>query len=52
MKHLDHIAEGNFSNADEIHTDGFFVGNHHFDIGESLCELKEMFNQFQKEVIL
>jgi CDP-6-deoxy-D-xylo-4-hexulose-3-dehydrase len=52
MKHLDHIADGNFSNADEIHTDGFFVGNHHFDIRENLYELRELFDQFQKEVIL
>ena len=52
MKHLDHIADGNFFNADEIHTDGFFIGNHHFDIRENLYELRELFDQFQKEVIL
>jgi CDP-6-deoxy-D-xylo-4-hexulose-3-dehydrase len=52
MKHLDHIADGNFFNADEIHTDGFFIGNHHFDIRENLYELRELFSQFQKEVVL
>ena len=52
MKHLDHIADGSFSNADEIHTDGFFIGNHHFDIRENLYELRELFDQFQKKVIL
>ena len=52
MKHLDHIADGSFSNADEIHTDGFFIGNHHFDIRENLYELRGLFDQFQKEVIL
>lgn len=34
MKHLSHIAEGDFSNADQLDRNGLFVGNHHIELGE------------------
>ena len=34
MKHLSHIAEGDFSNSDQLDRNGLFVGNHHIELGE------------------
>ena len=50
MKHLKHIAEGSFQNANEIHTDGFFIGNHHYDISENLDELYDLFVNFEEKL--
>ena len=52
MKHLDYIAEGNFSNADDVHENGFFVGNHHYDIETNLTELHEILMEFSGEVVI
>lgn len=52
MKHLDYIAEGNFSNADDVHENGFFVGNHHYDIETNLTELHEILMKFSGEVVI
>lgn len=51
MRHLDYIAEGNFSNADDVHENGFFVGNHHYDIETNLTELHEILMEFSGEVV-
>ena len=32
LRHLDHVEIGELPNADRIHFDGLFVGNHHFDL--------------------
>lgn len=39
MKHLDYEASGLFEQANRIHEDGFFVGNHHFEISEDIERL-------------
>lgn len=39
MKHLDYEASGVFEHANRIHEDGFFVGNHHFDISQDIERL-------------
>jgi CDP-6-deoxy-D-xylo-4-hexulose-3-dehydrase len=52
MKHLDYIAEGNFSNADDVHENGFFVGNHHYDIETNLTELHDILMEFSGEVVI
>jgi CDP-6-deoxy-D-xylo-4-hexulose-3-dehydrase len=49
LKHLDYIADGNFSNADDVHANGFFVGNHHFDIEGNLKELHQILMEFSGE---
>jgi CDP-6-deoxy-D-xylo-4-hexulose-3-dehydrase len=39
MKHLNHSALGSFENADYIHDNGFFIGNHHFDVKDELSKV-------------
>lgn len=41
MKHLPHTVFGSLDVANELDENGFFIGNHHFDIGEELTELAD-----------
>lgn len=51
MKHLDYEARGIFEQANRIHEDGFFVGNHHFDISQDIERLAlEAKNFVEKEL--
>ena len=41
IKHLDHVEIGELPNADKIHNDGLFVGNHHYDLEIPIKKLAE-----------
>ena len=47
MKHMDYLPLPNLHNADEIHTNGFFVGNHHYSIQPQLDRLVEVLAEFE-----
>jgi len=36
MRHLNADTTGSLVNADEIHDNGFYIGNHHFFVGGAL----------------
>jgi CDP-6-deoxy-D-xylo-4-hexulose-3-dehydrase len=40
MSHLDHVELPSLPNSDEVHTNGLFVGNHHYDIREGILVLE------------
>jgi CDP-6-deoxy-D-xylo-4-hexulose-3-dehydrase len=42
LKHLDHVEIGELPNADKIHVDGLFVGNHHYDLEIPIKKLAEV----------
>jgi len=42
VKHLDHRIVGKHPNAQYVHENGFFVGNHPFDIRDDLDYLKHV----------
>lgn len=46
ISHLPHTIHGNLSAADEIHENGLFVGNHHFDLGKEFVLLKQALSDF------
>ncbi len=41
LEHLDYVPLGPLPNADKLHVDGLFVGNHHYPIREQLAFLQE-----------
>ena len=41
LRHLDHVEIGELPNADKIHNDGLFVGNHHYDLEIPIKKLAE-----------
>jgi CDP-6-deoxy-D-xylo-4-hexulose-3-dehydrase len=40
MTHLDHVELPSLPNSDEVHTNGLFVGNHHYDVSEGISILE------------
>jgi CDP-6-deoxy-D-xylo-4-hexulose-3-dehydrase len=46
--HLDHAPIGPLPNSDEIHYDGLFVGNHHYDLSMELGLLEGVLDEFSK----
>lgn len=40
IKHLDHVPIPDLPMADEIHFNGLFIGNHHYDLSEQLGHLQ------------
>jgi CDP-6-deoxy-D-xylo-4-hexulose-3-dehydrase len=50
MKHLKHTQLASFPNAELLHNEGFFIGNHHLDFATELKEVFEVFESFVKEV--
>jgi CDP-6-deoxy-D-xylo-4-hexulose-3-dehydrase len=44
MKHLKHAPLGSLPNAEMLHTEGFFIGNHHLDFE---AEIKQVFKTFE-----
>ena len=42
MKHLDAIVPERLPAADEIHDQGLFFGNHHFDVSEGIARAAEV----------
>jgi CDP-6-deoxy-D-xylo-4-hexulose-3-dehydrase len=49
MEHLEYSTLPNLPNANLIHNDGFFVGNHHFDVSEELDKLYLLLLKFEAE---
>lgn len=43
MKHLDHAELPSLPNSEYLHTEGFFVGNHHVDFDDQLHKFKAIF---------
>jgi CDP-6-deoxy-D-xylo-4-hexulose-3-dehydrase len=50
MKHLNHAPLERFPNAERLHQDGFFIGNHHLDFVTELKRVFEIFEDFAKGV--
>lgn len=48
IKHLDHAPIGPLPAADEIHDQGLFVGNHHYDLSSELELLANTLNDFKR----
>lgn len=46
IKHLPHSLFGSFKTADHIDQNGFFIGNHHYDISNKLKAIAEILVQF------
>jgi CDP-6-deoxy-D-xylo-4-hexulose-3-dehydrase len=46
ISHLPHTIHGDLSAADEMHENGLFVGNHHYDLSEEFDLLKQALNTF------
>ncbi|MFK4729847.1 DegT/DnrJ/EryC1/StrS family aminotransferase [Agromyces mediolanus] len=42
MRHLDARVDGSLHGADEIHSDGLFIGNHHYPIPEQIIAVREL----------
>ncbi len=47
MKWFDFEVFGNLVNANAIHQNGFFVGNHHYDLSHNLIKLKYVLDTFK-----
>ena len=48
IKHMNCAPIGELPVADEIHEDGLFVGNHHFDLTDEIDLLNQVLLDFQK----
>jgi CDP-4-dehydro-6-deoxyglucose reductase, E1 len=48
IKHMNCTPIGPLPVADEIHEDGLFVGNHHFDLSEEISLLGQVLSDFEK----
>ena len=48
IAHLDHAPIGPLPGADQVHDQGLFVGNHHYDLTRELDTLAEVLDQFQR----
>ena len=46
ISHLPHTIHGDLSAADEMHENGLFVGNHHYDLSEEFGLLKQALHTF------
>ncbi len=46
MRHLDARVAGELRAADEIHTDGLFIGNHHYPVPEQIAAVRELLASF------
>lgn len=42
ISYFDHSIYGNLTNSDNIHENGLFIGNHHYDIKDKLDEIFEL----------
>jgi CDP-6-deoxy-D-xylo-4-hexulose-3-dehydrase len=48
MKHLDHAPVPDLPNSEFLHTEGFFIGNHHTDFRQELDKVYEVFASFSE----
>ena len=46
IKHLDHVPIPDLPVANEIHLNGLFIGNHHYDLSEQLNHLQVVLRKF------
>jgi CDP-6-deoxy-D-xylo-4-hexulose-3-dehydrase len=51
MEHLKFSILPDLPNADLIHTEGFFIGNHHFDVSDELDQLYLILKKFEAEFV-
>ena len=49
MQHINHAPLGEFPGAEEIDTNGLFVGNHHFDLSEPIQALAKLLTEFSNK---
>jgi CDP-6-deoxy-D-xylo-4-hexulose-3-dehydrase len=49
MKHLTYNPLPSLKNSDIIHTDGFFIGNHHYDVSSEVKEIHKLLRIFERE---
>jgi len=49
MKHLKYAPLPSLINANTIHTDGFFIGNHHYNASEQINEVHNLLRLFERE---
>jgi CDP-6-deoxy-D-xylo-4-hexulose-3-dehydrase len=50
IQHLSHLDLGPLPVSDDIHDNGLFVGNHHFDLNNELELLIETLTKFEKSI--
>jgi CDP-6-deoxy-D-xylo-4-hexulose-3-dehydrase len=48
MKHLDYLPLPSLPSADEVHSEGFFIGNHHFDVSNELSRISSLLKDFEE----
>jgi CDP-6-deoxy-D-xylo-4-hexulose-3-dehydrase len=46
INHLPHVPMGDFPNADRVHTDGLFIGNHHYEMNDEFNLLEDALMEF------
>jgi CDP-6-deoxy-D-xylo-4-hexulose-3-dehydrase len=49
MKHLRYNTLPSLKNSNIIHTDGFFIGNHHYDVSNEIKEVQKLLRIFERE---
>lgn len=50
MKHLNYAPLNNMPNADLLHSEGFFIGNHHLDFEAEIRGVYDIFENFTREL--
>jgi CDP-6-deoxy-D-xylo-4-hexulose-3-dehydrase len=45
---IDHRIAGPLVEADAIHHDGFFIGNHHYDVSDALARVRELLERLAR----
>jgi hypothetical protein len=48
MRHLKHIRLPALSNADQVHENGLFIGNHHYQMIKEFNLLESALREFHK----
>lgn len=49
MKHLNYNTLSTLNNANLVHDNGFFIGNHHFDVRDNIEDVYSLLVGFEKE---
>jgi len=44
IKYLTHTVSDSMPVADEVHENGFFIGNHHYDVFDALKKIMNLLN--------
>lgn len=47
MRHLKHLPLPLLPVADIVHNDGFFIGNHHFDVSDVISQIYSLLKEFE-----